>query len=193
MTSPTLTRGLRTYGIGAKLRALRLRKKMRLVELARHTGLSAAMLSKLERGQLFPTLPTLLRIALVFGVGLDHFFAAGAPQRALGIVRHRERTRFPERLGGRDTQWEFECLDFAATERRLNAYWVKFHQPAKPRSHQHDGAEFVYVLKGSLVMQIAGETHELEAKDSIYFDPSQPHSYSSGGEGPCEALVMTAP
>jgi DNA-binding XRE family transcriptional regulator len=65
--------------------ALRLKKKMRLVELARHTGLSAAMLSKLERGLLFPTLPTLLRIALVFGVGLDHFFAAGAAQKAAGM------------------------------------------------------------------------------------------------------------
>ena len=54
MTSPTLDRGLRAYDVAGKLRALRLRKKMRLVELAKHTGLSAAMLSKLERGQLFP-------------------------------------------------------------------------------------------------------------------------------------------
>jgi len=193
MTSSTLTRGLQSYGIGAKLRALRLRKKMRLVELARHTGLSAAMLSKLERGQLFPTLPTLLRIALVFGVGLDHFFAAGAPQRALGIVRHRDRTRFPERLGGREVQWEFECLDFAATERRLNAYWVRFAPLDKPKSHQHEGGEFVYVLKGTLLMQIAGDAHELQTKDAIYFDPSQPHTYCSGGDGMCEALVITAP
>src|SRR5687767_10986039 len=146
MTSPTLARGLRHYEVGAKLRALRLRKKMRLVELARHTGLSAAMLSKLERGVLFPTLPTLLRIALVFGVGLDHFFSAAVPRQALGIVRKRERTRFTERLGGRDTAWEFECLDFAATERKLNAYWVRFHPAARPRAHEHEGAEFIHVL-----------------------------------------------
>src|SRR5689334_24886389 len=115
MTSTTLSRGLAEYGIAGQLRALRLRKKMRLVELARHAGLSAAMLSKLERGVLFPTLPTLLRIALVFGVGLDHFFSAGGEQRALGIVRKRQRTRFTERLGGREPAWEFECLDFSAT------------------------------------------------------------------------------
>ena len=70
MISATLSRGLREYGVGPKLRALRLKKKMGLVELGRHTGLSAAMISKVERGILFPTLPTLLRIALVFGVGL---------------------------------------------------------------------------------------------------------------------------
>jgi transcriptional regulator with XRE-family HTH domain len=191
MTSPTLSRGLRAYDVSGKLRALRLRKKMRLVELARHTGLSAAMLSKLERGQLFPTLPTLLRIALVFGVGLDHFFTAGASRKSLGIVRQRERNRFVEKLGGRDVAWEFECLDFAATERKLNAYWVRFHKASRPRSHQHDGGEFIHVLKGALAMQIGGEDHALESGDSIYFDASQPHSYAASGAGYCEALVVT--
>ena len=74
MLTATLQAGLDAYTIGPKLRALRLKKKMGLVELGRHTGLSSAMLSKIERGRLFPTLPTLLRIALVFGVGLDFFF-----------------------------------------------------------------------------------------------------------------------
>ena len=191
--SPTLSKGLRAYDVAGRLRSLRLKKKMGLVELARHTGLSAAMLSKLERGRLFPTLPTLLRIALVFGVGLDHFFAAGAERRALGIVRRRERTRLTERLGGREAAWEFECLDFAATERRINAYWVKFHAPSRPRPHAHDGAEFVHVLKGTLLLDVAGELCELEEGDSIYFDSSQPHSYSKRGSANCEAVVITTP
>jgi transcriptional regulator with XRE-family HTH domain len=191
MTSPTLSRGLRHYEVGAKLRALRLRKKMRLVELARHTGLSAAMLSKLERGVAFPTLPTLLRIALVFGVGLDHFFTAGSTQKMLGIVRKAERTRFTERLGGRDAAWEFECLDFAATERKLNAYWVRFNAVTRPRTHDHAGGEFVHVLRGSLRLTVAGDGHTLHEGDSIYFDASQPHSYARGGTRVCEALVVT--
>ena len=191
MTSQTLSRGLKAYGIAGRLRALRLRKKMRLVELAGHTGLSAAMLSKLERGVLFPTLPTLLRIALVFGVGLDYFFSAAVPRRALGIVRKRERTRFTERLGGRDAAWEFECLDFTATERKLNSYWVRFQTPGRPRPHEHDGAEFIHVLRGTLRLQIAGEEHELDEGDSIYFDSSQPHAYARAGSGACEAVVVT--
>jgi len=191
MTSSTLSRGLAEYGIAGRLRALRLRKKMRLVELARHTGLSAAMLSKLERGQLFPTLPTLLRIALVFGVGLDHFFTSAASRKSLGIVRRRDRARFTERLGGREPAWEFECLDFAATERRLNAYWVRFHPVARPRAHEHDGGEFLHVLKGALLIRIGGDEHKLDESDSIYFDSSQPHAYTSAGTRPCEAIVVT--
>ncbi len=191
MTSTTLSRGLAEYGIAGRLRALRLRKKMRLVELARHTGLSAAMLSKLERGKLFPTLPTLLRVALVFGVGLDHFFTAAASRKSLGIVRRRDRTRFTEKLGGRDPAWEFECLDFAATERRLNAYWVRFLPVAKPRPHEHDGGEFLHVLKGTLRLRISDEDHLIEEGDSIYFDASQPHAYVRSGAATCEALVVT--
>jgi len=48
MLSDTLDRGLRTYGIGEKVRTLRLRKKLGLVEIGRHTGLSPALLSKIE-------------------------------------------------------------------------------------------------------------------------------------------------
>lgn len=191
MLSPVLSHGLREYAVGPKLRALRLRKKIGLVELGRHTGLSAAMISKVERGVLFPTLPTLLRIALVFGVGLDHFFTAAA-RKSFGIVRRAERTRFAERLGGRDVAWEFECLDFTATERKMNAYWVKFSPAARPRSHEHAGAEFIHVLKGMLTLKLGTEAHALDEGDSMYFDASQPHSYVRAGARPCEAIVVTA-
>ncbi|HSP63803.1 MAG TPA: helix-turn-helix transcriptional regulator, partial [Pyrinomonadaceae bacterium] len=69
----TVAGWLKPYSIGEKLKTLRLKKKLGLVELGRHTGLSAALLSKLERSKLYPTLPTLARIATVFDVGLDHF------------------------------------------------------------------------------------------------------------------------
>jgi transcriptional regulator with XRE-family HTH domain len=98
----TISEGLGRYSIGEKLRSLRLRKSMGLVELGKHTGLSAALLSKLERGKLFPTLPTLLRISMVFGVGLDYFFTDERKRRIVGIVRKDERVRLPERPGTQD-------------------------------------------------------------------------------------------
>jgi transcriptional regulator with XRE-family HTH domain len=107
----TISEGLNRYSIGEKLRSLRLRKDMGLVELGKHSGLSAALLSKLERGKLFPTLPTLLRIAMVYGVGLDFFFTDERKRRILGITRRAERVRFPARPGGQDVPYFFECLD----------------------------------------------------------------------------------
>ncbi|MGA7443385.1 MAG: helix-turn-helix transcriptional regulator, partial [Candidatus Sulfotelmatobacter sp.] len=93
MMNKTIVEGLRPYALGEKLRTLRLRKSMGLVELGKHTGLSAAMLSKLERGKLFPTLPTLLRIALVFGVGLEYFFKDERKRHVVAIARKKERLR----------------------------------------------------------------------------------------------------
>src|ERR1700745_593616 len=112
--NPTISEGLQRYSIGEKLRSLRLRKSMGLVELGRHTGLSAALLSKLERQKLFPTLPTLLRIAMVFGVGLDYFFTDERKRRVVGIVRRDERVRLPERPGAHEVPYYFECLDYRA-------------------------------------------------------------------------------
>jgi transcriptional regulator with XRE-family HTH domain len=195
MLSETLAKGLGHYAIGEKLRALRLRKKMGLVELGRHTELSAAMLSKVERGKLFPTLPTLYRIALVFSVGLEYFFSDDRKRHVLGIVRRAERKRFPERPDGRDVSFYFESLDFAAVERKLNAYYAEFQplQPGKARQHHHVGAEFVSVLRGKLELHIGTEDHILESGDSIYFDSSLPHSYRRVSEKLCSAIIVTVP
>jgi transcriptional regulator with XRE-family HTH domain len=193
MLTATLRHGLDAYAIGATLRGLRLAKKMGLVELGRHTGLSAAMLSKIERGRLYPTLPTLLRIALVFGVGLDYFFMGAREKRVVGIVRRRERMRFPDRASAREPAFYFESLDFAAVERRLNAYIAEF--PATPverlRAHQHTGGEFIFVLQGTLGVRIGDEDHVLDVEDSMYFDPDVPHSYRRRGTRLCRALVVT--
>jgi transcriptional regulator with XRE-family HTH domain len=195
MLSDTLKQGLRGYAIGEKLRALRLKKKMGLVELGKHTGLSAAMLSKVERGKLFPTLPTLLRISLVFSVGLDYFFADDQKRHTVAIVRKAERQRFPERPDGRDISFHFESLDFAAVERKLNAYYAEFEAlpQGKPRTHQHSGIEFLSVLRGKLELRIGTEEHVLEDGDSIYFDSSLPHSYRKVSQKPCGAIVVTVP
>jgi len=79
--------------------------------MGRPTGLSAAMLSKVERGKLFPTLPTLLCTGLVFSVGLEHFFSDDNKQHVIGIVHRGEHKRFPERPDGRDISFFFESLD----------------------------------------------------------------------------------
>lgn len=193
MLTPTLQAGLDAYAIGPKLRALRLEKKMGLVELGRHTGLSSAMLSKIERGRLFPTLPTLLRVALVFGVGLDFFFVGARDTPVVGVVRRRERLRFPDKPSSREPAFFFESLDFAANERHLNAYVADFQLTPveRLRTHQHAGGEFIYVLRGTLSVHIGPDEHVLEAEDSMYFDCAVPHGYRRRGSRTCTAIVVT--
>jgi transcriptional regulator with XRE-family HTH domain len=193
MLTKTLTDGLTRYEIGPKLRAMRLKKKMGLVELGRHTGLSPALLSKVERGRLFPTLPTLLRIALVFGVGLDHFFVRRVePEPA--VVRRADRLRFPSRPGARRPAFHFESLDYPATERPMNGFLVEFTatdaKEAPP--HQHAAAELIYVIDGRLAVTIGEAEHVLDRGDSMYFLGDRPHSYRKAGGRRCVAVVVTA-
>jgi transcriptional regulator with XRE-family HTH domain len=190
--SATLSDGLKEYRIGEKLRALRLRKKMGLVELGAHTQLSPALLSKIERGRLFPTLPTLLRIALVFSVGLDHFFTDASSRPRAAVVRKKDRLRFPDRPDQPSPACYFESLDYTAVERRSNAYLADF-TGAETAPHDHAGSEFLYVLRGRLQVAVGGDPHDLSAGDSMYFDSALTHTYRRVGSAACSALVVTVP
>jgi transcriptional regulator with XRE-family HTH domain len=191
----TINRILSSYEVGAKLRQLRLKKKIGLTDLGKHTGLSASMISQLENGKLVPTLPTLARLAMVFDVGLDHFFTARKKRRPFSIVRAEERMKFPDRAGSPKPAYFFECLAFGMQEKSLQAYLAEFpsRAPEESEDHFHDGAEFVHVLEGLLSVRYEGEEHRLKAGDSVYFDSSEPHSYRGISESPAKAVIITTP
>lgn len=192
MANKTIVEGLKPYGLGEKLRTLRLKKSMGLVELGKHTGLSPAMLSKLEREKLFPTLPTLLRIAMVFGMGLDYFFTDERKRHVVAIVRKGERMRFPATSGG-PVAYHFESLDFKATERKINGFYAEFEPvPAeKLATHQHPGVELLYLISGKLELSIGSEVYSLSSGDAIYFDSAVRHKYRGIGKQLCSGVIVT--
>lgn len=193
MLSETLATGLAEYRIGPKIRELRRNKELGLAELSAHTGLSPALLSKIERGHIFPTLPTLLRVAMVFGVGLDHFFAE-SEKSAVAVTRSKDRLKLPDRPGSRSPAFLFESLNFPLQDRSFEAYlaeWPPGRAPAEP--HRHDGTELVYVLDGELWITVDGEDHQLGAGDAICFDSGAIHSYRSEGRRTAHALVTVMP
>jgi transcriptional regulator with XRE-family HTH domain len=191
----TIQRILSGYEVGAKLRQLRLKKKIGLTDLGKHTGLSASMISQLENGKLVPTLPTLARLAMVFDVGLDHFFSARKKRRPFAVVRAEERMRFPDRAGSPLPNYFFECLAFATQEKSLQAYLAEFPERKAEdiEEHFHEGAEFVHVVEGSLAIRFEGEEHVLKAGDSVYFDSSEPHAYRGASEASAKAVIITTP
>ncbi|MDX2267365.1 MAG: XRE family transcriptional regulator [Bryobacter sp.] len=191
----TIRRILSSYDIGNKLRQLRLQKKIALVDLGKHTGLSASMISQLENGKLVPTLPTLARIAMVFDVGLDYFFSDKRRRRLFSVVRSNERMRFPERSDSPSPGYYFECLAFSAQDKSLQAYLAEFPPLDKDSAseHVHEGAEFFHVLEGRVAIMYQDEEHIMETGDSVYFDSSCPHSYRGVADQTSKAIVITTP
>ncbi|HZQ68518.1 MAG TPA: XRE family transcriptional regulator [Terriglobales bacterium] len=184
---PTLQR----YDLGNKIRHLRRRKRMRLVDVQQHSGLSASLISKLESCKLVPTLPTLMRLANVFNVGLDFFFADEPGGNSAIVMRRPDRIRLPEKLGGDDEIFNFESLTFAVSEPPFEVFLGEIvADSTAARFHHHPGYELLYVMTGEVEVHIAEDIHSLAAGDSIYFDSSTPHTYRKTVPGKCSVFVV---
>jgi transcriptional regulator with XRE-family HTH domain len=178
--------------IGERIKYLRLKKSMGLVDLGRHTGLSASFLSQLETGRVVPTLRNLARIAMVFSKDLSYFFDP-EPESLFRVHRGKQRVRLPQ-SGVADPSYFFESLGYLVPDRLLDPYFAEFlpnKRDREPRAHQHIGCEFLYLLTGNLDVQHGEVTHHLEAGDAVYFDAATVHSYVCIGEIPATALIVT--
>ncbi len=190
MITDTLAAGLDRYRIGPKIRALRKAKKLGLVQLGEHAGLSPGLLSKIERAQIVPTLPTLMRIALVFGVGLEHFFEI-EERPVVSVVRRDERLSLPDRPGNQRPSYFFESLDFAATDRSMDAYLAEFVAGAPPSApHRHEGSEFVYVIAGRVSIAVGDTLADLDTGDAAHFDSAILHEYRAAPETGASVIVV---
>jgi transcriptional regulator with XRE-family HTH domain len=178
--------------IGERIKRLRLKKSMGLVELGRHTGLSASFLSQLETGRVVPTLRNLARIAMVFSKDLPYFFES-EPQALFRVHRRKERVRLPQ-TGVDDPTYFFESLGYMVPDRLMDPYFAEF-MPLKKgqdvRPHVHAGYEFLYVLQGELEIRHGDQVCQMEAGDAVYFDASTSHAYICAGKSPAVALIVT--
>jgi len=178
--------------LGERIRRLRLKKSMGLVELGRHTGLSASFLSQLETGRVVPTLRNLARIAMVFSKDLSYFFES-EPAPVFRVHRKKDRVRMPQ-TGVEPPTYTFESLGYMVPDRHMDPYFAEFLPlPAQvePKAHQHAGFEFLYVLAGELILRHGDQEATLAAGDAVYFDSGTPHSYHCAGSKPAEALIVT--
>ena len=188
----TAERFIEEKHIGERIRRLRLKKSMGLVELGRHTGLSASFLSQLETGRVVPTLRNLARIAMVFSKDLSYFFET-EPSSIFRIHRQKERVRLPQ-TGVEPPNYFFESLAYMVPDRHMDPYFAEF-VPQEPgseiRPHLHAGFEFLYILAGELELCHGDQREAIGPGDAAYFESGTPHSYRCAGSAPCSALIVT--
>ena len=178
--------------IGERIKRLRLKKSMGLVELGKHTGLSASFLSQLETGRVVPTLRNLARIAMVFSKDLSFFFES-EPVSLFRVHRKDERVRLPQ-SGVDDPTYFFESIGYMVPDRQLDPYYAEFLPVTKLqeiRPHVHPGFEFLYVMEGALEVWHGDSKQVLHPGDGVYFDASTPHSYRCEGKTVAKAIIVT--
>lgn len=179
---------LEPYSIGMKLRTLRTQKHLTLSRLAVETGLSTALLSKLETDRMIPTLPTLANISRVYGVGLSYFFSDTA-RHTLAI------TRKAHLLGNGRSPEAVKHIPLHAVEAnsRIIAQMIEF-PPGQAGTVTENGSSVcsaVYVLEGKLHLDAGGMHEVLETGDCAYIDSDMAMSWSAGGGERCRALVVS--
>lgn len=188
--SPTYAEwSIQPYCIGMKLRALRTQKRLTLSKLSNETGLSTALLSKLETDRMIPTLPTLATICRVYGVGISHFFDE-PHHHALTITRKAHIETCSRGAG----ETRPVPLHFLAGEPRLRAQVVEMGQSGgEPLGEDQNRPTcgVVYVTHGRLRVNAGGMEETLETGDCVYVDSAMPLAWHADGEEPCRVLAVS--
>ena len=178
--------------IGEKIRRLRLKRSMGLVELGQQVGLSASFLSQLETGRVVPTLRNLARIALVFKKDFS-YFVSEETDTVFRISRAKDRIRLP--VGEKDDPFLLsESMSVLAPDRNVVpclAHFLPdvaggaFHPPPAA------GLELTYVIQGPLVLWTENRTEILETEDSVWIDRNTNRQYRCHDDKPATALIIT--
>ena len=186
-TVPHLQWSLEPYCIGLKLRSLRTGKRLTLSRLAAETGLSTALLSKLETDRMIPTLPTLATISRGYGVGLNYFFAEPT-RHALSITRKAHLQGdgrvldsikvTPLNAEGEGFRLVAQIVEFApgGTNIAINAF--------------HETGAVIYVLEGRLRLDAGGLNEVLETGDCACMESEMPLAWSAADKHRCRVLAV---
>jgi transcriptional regulator with XRE-family HTH domain len=189
-SSPAATGG-DTPPVGARIRALREAMGFSLRDLAERSGVSAPMLSQVERGETSPTLAVATKIAAGLELTLSQLLRLDEGQH-VAVSRAGERRRY-ERGGHR-----FEELTPPLPGQRAD---VSLHilRPGAatggredPPIHEPGSRETAVVLTGMLALVVDGTRYELHAGDSVTFDADLPHHFENEGEDPTRFLAVIA-
>lgn len=179
---------LAPYCIGMKLRSLRTEKRLTLARLAAETGLSTALLSKLETDRMTPTLSTMATICRVYGVGLGHFFCEPT-EHSLSVTR-----KVNSQGRGRSTDSGNRIpLNPGVPGRRMDACLVDLAAgaPAAEPGMSGGGALLIYVLDGRLHLDVGGMREALETGDCAYLESDMPLAWGAAGKQRCRVLTVT--
>ena len=171
--------------IGPRLRQLRMKRGLGLAEVASAVGVSVGFLSALERSLMSAAVGTLRKLARFYRINILDFFDPSESNTRL--VRPAKRKVLEAGPGVR-----MELLAWGNTVMEPHLFRIA-PRGSSGDSYAHEGEEFLFVLRGELKIDLAGEEYHLKRGDSFYFESATPHHWKNPGRSETWILWINTP
>jgi XRE family transcriptional regulator, regulator of sulfur utilization len=183
--------------VGPRVKALREAMGLSLRDLAERSGVSAPMLSQVERGETSPTLQVAARIATGLELRLSQLLRLDE-DGAVTVVRARERRQGPATKTKSRPPHRYEILtpplpgQRVELSRHMLAAGAATGGLGDPPMHEPGARETALVESGRVVLHCDGDAHELETGDTVTFDADLPHHFENPGPGEATLLAIVS-
>jgi len=158
--------------VGDRIRMLRINQKRTLQEVADNCGLSKSMISKIENNKTVPSVATLVKIAQTLGTNISSLLEHDGWAKAIVTTR----TEAEEKLV--PTEKGYSIFPYASEfhEKKMQPFlFVAKKGEVIPHQLSHEGEEFIFIIEGTMKMQVAETEYVLKKGDSLYFNSLQKH------------------
>jgi transcriptional regulator with XRE-family HTH domain len=177
-----------TLSFAAQLRSRRASSRLTLEALSHKSQVSKSMISKIERGDVQPSLDIAVRLADALGSTLSEMVRHDAYARVVKIPRKDQSV-----IADPDRRWERRLLSpvfSGATLEMLHAtVGPKVNMGTFP-SHPKGTEEYIVVLRGELRVSVNGTSYPLHAGDSLFFEADKDHSLENPSARTAEYLIV---
>jgi XRE family transcriptional regulator, regulator of sulfur utilization len=180
-----------TPAVGIRVKALREAMGLSLRDLAERSGVSAPLLSQVERGESSPTLASAAKIAAGLELTLSQLLRLDEGGH---VVVSRAGSRRRRRRAGHAVEELTPPLPGQRADVSLHTLkpGATTGGPGDPPMHEPGSRETAVVLDGSLTLFAEGARHDLAGGDSVTFDADLPHHFENEGEEPTRFLAVIA-
>lgn len=173
--------------IGQKIKDLRNQNGLTQQELADRTELTKGYISQLERGQVAPSVATLIDLVECLGTDMSEFFKETQPEQVVFKAGD-----YFEKLDdeGNSTQWTVPM----AQKNQMEPLLVEIQPHQKLAAHKpHDGEEYGYVLAGKIHLHVGDKVYPVNKGESFYFEATRKHYIENQGARPAKLVWISTP
>jgi transcriptional regulator with XRE-family HTH domain len=162
--------------VGALIREARSRERLTVTDVAQRAGLSVGMLSKIENGQVSPSLDSLNRIARALGLPIGQLFRNfGAPAGSALLVKKGQGMEVVRRGTAKGHTYHLLAYDQGPVK-RFEPFLISMDDESEVfPTFEHPGTEFIYMLEGRLEYRHGDQTYKLAPGDALTFRGDVPH------------------